>query len=374
MLPIAILSASNRAEVIAIKSEGATLKDIARAMGVSATTVHRALQGKGRVSEQTREKAARLAAEMGYRSNYMAAALKRKSVRFVIALPEPADESRYYYLNLWLGARRFLDTVDEFHLEPQEIYYPLGPDSNGAVLKDIYESGEKIDGIMTIAVKHDQSSYFIEKLAARGIPIALIGADLYKNHRFCCVKSYDEVAGRLGAELLTAFDSGGREKKIILTGNMVGSLTMMDQYDNSRGFEQYIHRHAPGTQLLRAYNSDTGAAYELIKSLLLQHPDTFAIYSCSARHTIQMCRAVTELGLQGHIRLVGNDRFTESNELLRQGVLTAIIDKKIQRQSYLAMRTLFNYKVKGVYPPGSTLFVPPAVVLSSSIETEGAME
>lgn len=358
-----------------MKTEGATLKDIARAMGVSATTVHRALQGKERVSEETRETAMRLAAEMGYRANYMAAALKRKSVHFAIALPEPTNENRFYYLNLWQGARRFLETVTEFHVEAHEIYYPLTPDSNGAVLRELYErQADEIDGLLTIAVNHPQSAFFLEKLSAKGVPIALIGSDLHREHRFCCVKSRDEVAGRLAAELLTAFHPPDAAHKIIVTGNMVGSLTMMDQYDNSRGFEQYIERYAPGTVLLRAYNSDTALAYEQMTNLLLQHPDTYAIYSCSARHTVQMCRVIAELGLQGRIRLVGNDCFAESDELLRQGLLTAIIDKKVERQGYLAMQTLFNYKVKGEYPAGSTLSVLPAVVLRSGLEAENAVE
>lgn len=354
-----------------MKTDNTTLKDIAKIMGVSATTVHRALQGTGRVSKETREKAMKLASEMGYRSNYMAAALKKKGQKFAVALPEPTEENRYYYLNLWQGISQFMETVTEFNVEVQEFFYHLTPDANGAVLKNIYETqADNIDGVITIAVNHPQSSYFLDKLSQKGIPIALIGANLHHDFRFCCVKSYDEMAGQLAAELLTSFLPNADKKKIILTGNMIGSLTMTDQYDNSRGFEEYVTNHAPYITLLRAYNSDTSLAYNQIKELLIANPDVYAVYSCSARHTIQMCRAVTELGMDKDIKLVGNDCFAESVELLANGVLNAIIDKKIRRQSYLAIQTLFNYKMKSEYPSASVLYVQPSVVMRSNLNNE----
>ncbi len=351
-----------------------TIKDIARQMGVSATTVHRALQGKGRISDETRIEVLKTASQMGYRSNYMAASLKRKRIKFAVAFPEPTMENRYYYLSLWKGVRQYLSSVAEFNPESVEFLYPLTAEANGAVMKEIFENeSDNIDGVLTIASQHSQSSFFIEKIAKKGIPVVLIGSDLHSEYRFCCVKSYDEVAGRLAAELITTFYPKDTSHKVIVTGNLIGNLTMMDQYDNSNGFENYIKENAPNTVLLRAYNSDTSIAYNQIKDFLLQHPDVFAIYSCSARHTIQMCKAVTELGLKD-IKLIGNDSFEESDELLRRGVLTAIIDKRIERQGHIAMQVLFNYVVKGEYPSNSTLHVRPIVILKSNLAAHRMIE
>ena len=85
----------------------ATLKDIAHTLGVSTTTVHRALNGKQGVSDEVSLQIRQLAAQMGYKTNYMASALKRKDIHFAVALPKPTLDDRYYYLNLWQGVRRF---------------------------------------------------------------------------------------------------------------------------------------------------------------------------------------------------------------------------------------------------------------------------
>lgn len=357
-----------------MKTENKTLRDIAQIMGVSATTVHRALQGKGRVSEETRREALRVAAEIGYHTNYMAASLKRKNVRFAIALPQPINEEQYYFTSLWQGARQFLRGVTEFNIQPLEWTYRNSHGSNGSILKEIYDTQSgSLDGLLTMATDHKQSSYFIERFAEKGIPVVLIGPDLHKEFRLCCIKSYDLIAGHLGAELLTACHPADLRKKIIITGNAIDSETMPDQYQNSRGFEEYIAAHVPGITLLRAYNADSSTTYGQIRQLLQQNPDTYAIYSCSARHTIPMCKAAVDQGVVGKVRLVGNDRFPESDTLLREGVLTAIIDKKIMRQSSLAMEVLFNYVVKSEYPTSNTLYIRPTVVMRSSLQAEKSM-
>ena len=349
-----------------------TLKDIARELGVSATTVHRALSGSGRVSEQTRKRVAQLAREKGYRSNYVASSLKRKNLRIAIALPEPVEENRYYYLAIWKGIRNYLDTVQGFNVQSLEFSYPLTPAGNGMALKEIYERhANEIDGLLTIPNDHAQSSFFMEKLAESGVPIVTIGMDSHKKSRFCCVKSRNDIAGQLAAEMLTAYHPPDMKKKIMVTGDQIGSLNMPDQYKNSSGFERYIEQNAPNATLLRAYNPNTGQAFLQMKELLIENPDAYAIYSCSARHTIQMCKAVAEAGMTGKVKLIGNDCFEESYQLLSEGVLTAIIDKKILRQGSLAMETLFNYVVKSEYPSSGVLYVRPSIVMRSNLNEEG---
>ena len=53
----------------------AGIDDVARRAGVSATTVSRALSGRGRVSEKTREHVRRIADELGYVASATAASL-----------------------------------------------------------------------------------------------------------------------------------------------------------------------------------------------------------------------------------------------------------------------------------------------------------
>jgi DNA-binding LacI/PurR family transcriptional regulator len=65
-----------------------TIYDIARALGVSQTTVANALKGKSNISEATRQRIIQYAEEVGYRPNVLAQGLaKRKTFNFGFILP-----------------------------------------------------------------------------------------------------------------------------------------------------------------------------------------------------------------------------------------------------------------------------------------------
>jgi ABC-type sugar transport system substrate-binding protein len=83
-----------------------------------------------------------------------------------------------------------------------------------------------------------------------------------------------------------------------------------------------------------------------------------------------MLRVVEDSGMKGKLKLIGNDSFKESLDALKRGDLTALIDKKIARQSYLATKTLFDYIVKGEYPPGGQLQLRPEVILRSNLKQD----
>jgi LacI family transcriptional regulator len=347
-------------------SERVTLKTIANALGVTTTTVHRALNGKDGISEETRAEVRRVAESMGYRVNYMAAALKRKVIRIAIALPEPVGDSRYYYTGMWTGVRRFLGEAADFNVVPLEYSYRFVYGANGNALKNLYEEhADKLDGVLTMGVDQGHSSYYINKFKELKVPIVLLGSDMYKDARFCCVRACDEMAGSLAAELLTSF--GGQEpRKVIVAGHFV-QLGMTDQLRNVSGFENYLKEAAPNVTPVHVRNEDPAAWARDMERILSQEGDICAVYSCSARYTVYLAELLERMGLAGKLKAIGSDLFAESMRFLRGGALSAVIDKKISRQSYLAAKTLFDYAVKGELPRSEVMQVRPEVVLRNSL-------
>jgi ABC-type sugar transport system substrate-binding protein len=72
-------------------------------------------------------------------------------------------------------------------------------------------------------------------------------------------------------------------------------------------------------------------------------------------------------GLVDKVKAIGSDLFAESVRFLQSGSLSAVIDKKITRQSYLAIKTLFDYAVKRDLPRSDVLQIRPEVVLQNSL-------
>lgn len=344
-----------------------TLKDVAAALGVTTTSVHRALNGKEGVSDELREKIQLTAAQMGYKTNFIAAALKRKDVRVAVALPEPVGDSRYYYGSLWAGIRDFISRSAGFNLTVEEYSYPLQLGANASMLEQLYaKPASQLDGVLTMGLDESGSLYFMEKFAAKKTPVVLIGSNLPQTNPLCCVKSNDRMAGSLAAELLVSFCYGAPPATIVAVGHF-GQLGMRDQLLNLEGFRQYLEHAKVGSSIISLQsNHEPGSVKTQLKEIL-STKEVAAVYSSSARQTIMMAEAVQELQLPRPPVLIGNDLFSESRRLLAQGLLSAIIDKKISNQGYLAMETLFNHLVKDEYPSSGILQLNPEVVLKSNL-------
>ena len=73
-------------------SDRVKLFDIAAKVGVSATTVTRALNGKAKVSDSVRQRIIATAKDMGYVPNKMAQSLSRNEIKIgVLYSQEPAE-------------------------------------------------------------------------------------------------------------------------------------------------------------------------------------------------------------------------------------------------------------------------------------------
>ncbi|MFJ2432755.1 LacI family DNA-binding transcriptional regulator [Streptomyces anulatus] len=138
-------------------SRTVTLLDVARAAGVSKSTVSDALQGSGRVAEATRDRVRAVAEELGYRPNSAARRLRRASTG-AVGLHLPATATRLdYYMNLAFGAveRAQEDGLDMVLLAP-----------SGAAGGRI---ASRVDGLLVIDPEPGDSA--VPGLLDAGVPV-----------------------------------------------------------------------------------------------------------------------------------------------------------------------------------------------------------
>ncbi|MER8262963.1 LacI family DNA-binding transcriptional regulator [Streptomyces griseus] len=134
-----------------------TLLDVARAAGVSKSTVSDALQGSGRVAESTRDRVRAVAEELGYRPNSAARRLRRASTG-AVGLHLPATATRLdYYMNLAFGA---VERAQEDGLDMML----LGP--SGAAGGRI---ASRVDGLLVIDPESGDSA--VPGLLDAGVPV-----------------------------------------------------------------------------------------------------------------------------------------------------------------------------------------------------------
>ncbi|MEU1282059.1 LacI family DNA-binding transcriptional regulator [Streptomyces sp. NPDC005805] len=137
-------------------SRTVTLLDVARAAGVSKSTVSDALQGSGRVAEGTREHVREVARRLGYRPNSAARRLRRSSTG-AIGLHLPRTATRLdYYMNLAFGAvnRAQEDGFDTVLLAPSagEAAGPLASRVDGLLVIDPEAADPEVRALMDAGV------------------------------------------------------------------------------------------------------------------------------------------------------------------------------------------------------------------------------
>jgi len=147
-----------------------TLKDIARHVGVSVTTVSRALGGYDDVAEETRQRILQAAREMGYRPNIIAQSLQRRrtnTVGFIIPTAGPRFSDPY-----------FIEILTGIGDEAAEHEFDLlvSTRAPGAHEREAYErmaGSRRVDGLLVVRTRcHDER---ITYLMEGGFPFVSFG-------------------------------------------------------------------------------------------------------------------------------------------------------------------------------------------------------
>ncbi|MDR1570516.1 MAG: substrate-binding domain-containing protein [Oscillospiraceae bacterium] len=344
-----------------------TLQDIARQVGVTPSTVQRALAGTAGVSPARREEIRRVAQQMGYRINYHASSLKRGLLRVAVVLSQIKNDDRYYAYYMWKGIEQASDEFVGQGVELVKLTTNTAAERSDqcSILERILngEYGE-IHGVVTRGPGPVGLENTLQKLRDANLPVVLIGSDVANKARICCVKNVDEMQGHLAADLLIHFGAADTRGKIILCGDFRGT----DQYRNAKGFESQILQYNRATNIHMYTSDDDGERLqsELTRELLQEN--AYAIYTCSARSTVAMCGAVKQSGKAGGIYTIGSDIFSESIRYMREGVLKATLHTRPIAMARQALQVLVAYLAQGGLLREDTIYIDPIIIMPGNLD------
>lgn len=144
-----------------------TIKDLAYELGISVSTVSRALSNEGRIKAETRQSVIELANKWGYRPNPYAVSLqKRKSKTIGLILP---DFTHHYFSMALKGINRALCAKD---------YHLLINTHEGDLDKEIHAvgvlKGMFVDGIITSYARSTSDFAHYLEFLEENIPVVFI--------------------------------------------------------------------------------------------------------------------------------------------------------------------------------------------------------
>ncbi|MGW6569086.1 LacI family DNA-binding transcriptional regulator [Streptomyces sp. NPDC054975] len=264
-----------------------TIADVAKAAGVSRTTVSHALNGLGKVDPRTRERIKQVAADLGYRPNLRAQRLRRgeaKAIALASSMPfaVAGGPSRLgFYMEVAAAAA-------ESALLHDYALVLVPPVQSGSALYAV-----DIDG--AIVVEPDAEDPAVAALKERGLPYVTLGRPVSPaGDAPSGDVPYVDLRGGLVAELLLAHlhEQGARRPALL-----VGSGRRHSAVDARAAYERLAEEH--GWAPLVATAPEAGgeqAGYERCAALLAEHPEIDAVCALVDAFAVGAVRAVRDSG------------------------------------------------------------------------------
>ena len=202
------------------------LSEIAEELGLSQSTVSRALSGKGRVSEDTRKRVMQYIQETGYRPNSIAKGLaQKKTFNLCALLPEDALSSQMPFFHeclMGIGSAAVKHDYD--------VIITTVSETNCEQLKRVI-SADKADGyIIMRAVSDDQAMALLKSL---GLPFVLIGSS--DEDDVVCVDTDNAASSE--KLTLSVIDEGSRRPALLL-----GNTRYVVNRSRAKGFYQALEK------------------------------------------------------------------------------------------------------------------------------------
>ncbi len=272
-----------------------TIKDVARELGVSISTVSRALNNGYGVNDRTREDVVAAAARLDYAPQFR----RSRPCHRTHALPGPLAERHSKPLLRRGGSRRRRDAARAGGCDLVLCNSDLDSDKQMQYVSSLLE--KRVDGIVINSVAvltREQQAW----LAARGVPIVLLNRSSL-NRGFSTVCADNETGGVLAAEYLLRL---GHRKIAHLTGPPEHG----NSNDRTRAFKRTLHSANNPVQpiVLRGKVNFNGGC-ELTKRLLEEHPEVTAIFASNDVMAFGVVQAALDCGVRipEDVSLIGFD-------------------------------------------------------------------
>ncbi|MCB9992612.1 MAG: LacI family DNA-binding transcriptional regulator [Hyphomicrobiaceae bacterium] len=318
----------------------ATVRDVARAAGVSLATVDRVLNGRKGVRQSTIDKVEKAVADLNYTRDVSASLLARAtSARIHFVLPAGANPFMHH---LEAAVARQADIAAQARLA---IEMSTVPALNAEALVEEIDrlADEKCDCAVIVATDDDAVRRAVARAQTKGMPTITLVSDLPQSKRRAFVGIDNEAAGRTAAALMGRFCPPHSQ-----IGLIVGSLDLRDHRDRFVGFSEIMLDEFPGIEIIGPAEGfdDARETAKRANELLNDNPRLAGIYSVGAGNEGLLATLRQRIS-PGRIRVLVHELTDASREGLAAGYIDAVLNQNVDRE---AERAIALAQILAVHP------------------------
>ena len=321
------------------KKDKVTTKDIALRLGVSTTTVHRAIYGKKGVGEELRKKILQEVEATNYVIDEAASLLRRDEIDIAVVLPRPIGEDRYFFRGIWKG---IFDTEEELKNQKfnvQHVENDRGIYGMSEALEELFDNTDaSLQGLITMC-DDDKSAGWINRFSKRGTQVVLVSNSDEGVESMCSLKASHKDRGALAAHLINMSLADTK-------GTVLGINENRAVFSSKHYLVSLRDNLADNLSYEEVSGLDVSEYEEKLRDILSGRiPDV--LFCGSARITYNVCRIVRDMGLSGKLKIVGTDVFDEIKTFFEDGTLLASVYQSNREQGRMAL-SILSKKLSGL--------------------------
>lgn len=332
-----------------------SVKDIAKELNISLSTVHKALTGKSGISEAKREEVVETAKRMGYVVNSVAQTLARKDINIGIAMPSKWND---YFFDMKKGMERQIQNLQEYKV--RSVFCFLSSDlaeEKSRFLNWLKE--EKIDALIYCPSMYYFGESFFGKIKKMGIPVFFAGDGNESADNVSTIATDAKLCGRLAADFLHCIHQDNL-KAAVLTG----SLKVKPHKTKTEAFYERVINS--GGRIIGVYETedDDKKALECMDKVCALGAN--AVYVSTAT-SLSVCKYIEETGLEKKISLVCTDFFDELNYYMKKNIVKATIYQNQETVGSRAIQAAYDYFVEKNSYGGNKEKITPEISVRPSL-------
>jgi LacI family transcriptional regulator len=317
-----------------------TLRDIAKAVGTSVGSVHRALHDNPGVSSMTKARVQQMARALGYRPNLAARYLSsKKTLRISV---NTLKGTTSFWDEVRAGIR---DEAASILLENVELEFRTYP-RLGEGEEEAFETAiqEKVDGIISFPSRPQVLRPWIRRASRAQIPVVCVATDAPNSGRLGIVAVDTLASGSIAADLMGRFlrEPAG---SIAIT---VFDMAITEHAEKCAAFENTLRSFYPDLRLLKPIEDHDveSEAYNKCRKLLEKHPELSGIY-VTTEASIPVLKAARDAKRLESLTIITTDLFRDLVPHIRSGAVAASIYQRPQAQGQMAFRMLHDFLAEG---------------------------
>lgn len=314
--------------------------DIAKMAGVSVGTVDRVIHNRGRVSEENRKKVQAILEMVHYQPNLMARSLaSKKQYHFVAVIPSYTRGE--YWEAISEGIDKAAAEMESYNITISKLFFnQYDNQSFDKIIRHLLD--DKVDGVLIATLFTESVIRLSQELDNHEIPYIYVDSNIEDQHQLAYfgTESYD--AGVIAARLLT--DRLAPSDDILMARIIHSGKNDSNQGKNRReGFCHYLQEIGFGGKLHEVELKINDSVYNFIQLDEIFNANPNIKGGIIFNSTCYILGNYLKAREMKSVKLVGYDLIERNTQLLSEGVITALVAQRPERQGYDAIKSLCHH-------------------------------